>query len=139
MKRQIKKPVGTKSIETTPMINQRWGKTLKNWFKKGIGFTIEESKALRIRAQEVGRLTKLNAKKYKLGRDHENICAEIGQHVLELSTRGKNNKILETPKVQGLIEKANHIEKEMRLLEEEIGYYKKECDNKVKEIHRKAA
>lgn len=107
--------------------------------KKVADFTIEGSKVLSIRAQEAGRLTKLNAQRFKLKRDHHSICAEIGGLTIETSATGSKANILSTPKVRELIEKAGQIERDIKLLDEEIEYYKKECESKVRQIHKKAA
>lgn len=107
--------------------------------KKVADFTIEGSKVLSIRAQEAGRLTKLNAQKFKLKRDHHAVCAEIGGLAIETSATGSKADILSSPKVRELVEKAGQIERDIKLLDEEIEYYKKECESKVRQIHKKAA
>lgn len=120
-------------------LNGKVSHTLKAWFKKASDFTIEESKVLSIRAQEAGHLAKLNAKRYQLNADFQTICAEIGQQVLGLSEMGKESQLSQTPKVKELITKASHIEKKLKQMDSDIGHYKKECDQKVKQIHRDAA
>lgn len=107
--------------------------------KKVADFTIEGGKVLSIRAQEAGRLTKLNAQKFKLKRDHHAVCAEIGGLAIETSATGSKANMLSSPKVRELIEKAGQIERDIKLLDEEIEYYKKECESKVRQIHKKAA
>ncbi|MEK7790576.1 MAG: hypothetical protein AAB309_03005 [Deltaproteobacteria bacterium] len=112
---------------------------IKQLIQKVADFTVEESKVLSIRAQEAGRLTKLNAQKFKLNRDYNNICTEIGKQVIESSATGSKANVLSPPKVRELVEKAGQIERDIKLLDEEIEYYKKECDGKIKQIHKKAA
>lgn len=119
--------------------NGNFRHNIKQLIQKVADFTVEESKVLSIRAQEAGRLTKLNAQKFKLNRDHNNICAEIGKQVIESSATGSKANMLSSPKVRELVEKAGQMERNIKLLDEEIEYYKKECDGKIKQIHKKAA
>jgi hypothetical protein len=135
------KTKGVKILNTLreKLKNGNFRHNLKQLIQKVADFTVEESKVLSVRAQEAGRLTKLNAQKFKLKRDHDNICAEIGKQVIESSATGSKANVLSSPKVRELIEKAGQMERNIKLLDEEIDYYKKECDSKIKQIHKKAA
>ena len=121
------------------IINSKFANTLKSWFKKASAFTREEGKVLSIRALEAGKLTTLNAKRYQLKRQYESICAEIGQQVLGLSILKKESGIASSPKIQELIGKASQIEREMKLVSDEIDSCKKDCDTKVGDVHRNKA
>ena len=120
-------------------LNGKLGETVKTWLKKASDFTREESKVLGVRAQEAGALTRLSAQRYKLKRDYEAVCAEIGQQVLELLETGKDSAILSSPKVRELIGKAEQLEREVKLAEEDMERTKKETDSRVRDIHKKAA
>lgn len=120
-------------------LNGKISEAIKLWLRKGVSYTVEESKVLGVRAQEAGQLTKFNAKRYKLRKEYDDICIQLGQQVLDFSDIRKKGNIQDSPKIQELIGKASQVMKELKLLDDEIEYYKKECDNKVKEIHRRAA
>ncbi len=111
---------------------------IKTWFKRGVNYTIEEGKVISIRAQEAGHLTKLNAKRYKLRRDFDDICTEIGRVVVELP-QSKKGAIQDSKSIQDLVSKASFFKAELRDLDKEIAECKKEYTIKVNEIHRKAA
>ena len=119
--------------------NGKISETIKKWLKKASDYTVEESKVLSIRALEAGKLTKLNARRYRIKRALEETCAEIGKQLLEFVEAGKKGNISDAPSVKGLIDKAAAAQRELHQLDEEIDYFKKDCDYKVKEIHQKAA
>ena len=112
---------------------------LKAWLKKAADFTREEGKVLGVRAQEAGALTRLSAQRYKLKRDYEAVCAEIGQQVLALSEMGKEEDFLSSPKVRELIGKAQQVEREIKLAEEDMERTKNDSNHQVQDIHKKAA
>ena len=120
-------------------VNGKIKEAISGWLKKAKEFTVEESKVLSIRAQEAGRLTQLNARRYKLKKEYDHICEQIGTHILTLPTAGRKTDILGLPKIQELIGKAGQVERDLKLLDEEIEFFKKECDDKVNDVHRKAA
>ncbi len=141
MDKEDLKTKGVKILNTLreKLKNGNFRQNIRQLIQKVADFTVEESKVLSIRAQEAGRLTKLNAQKFKLKRDHDNICAEIGKQVIDSSATGSKANVGGSPKVRELVEKAGQMERDIKLLDEEIEYYKKECDSKIKQIHKKAA
>lgn len=142
MKNPSKKMNGQKVLKTfdhwvTSLKESHWMSSFKDWMKKASDVTIEESKVLAIRAKEAGKLTSLNAQKYKINRDYLDICAQIGKEIIGLN--GSQKEVYSEPKVQELISKAEHLKKEIHSVEEEIELFKKECDQEIDEIHRKAS
>ncbi len=121
------KPIGEKVLQS-----------IKGWMKKTADYTKEEGKVLAIRAKEAGKLTALNAKKHKLYREYQDVCSQLGQHMIRFSKSRKNNPY-EEPKVAELTEKAEHLQREVKTVEEEIELFKKECDEQVSKAHQKEA
>lgn len=121
------KPMGEKMLQS-----------IKEWMKKAADYTKEEGKVLAIRAKEAGKLTALNAKKHKLIREYQEVCAQLGQQIIHFS-KGRKNSPYEEPKIKELIEKADHLQREMKTIEEEIEFFKKECDEEARKVHQKEA
>ena len=119
--------------------NSSLASTLKRWFKVASDYTIEEGRVLSIRTLEAGKLTKLNAKRYRIKRILEDTFAAIGREVVEMANGGKRGNPIESPTVKGLIEQAAASNQELHQLDTEIDNFKKDCDSKVKEVHKKAA
>ena len=112
-------------------ISEKVVQSIKGWVKKAADYTREEGKVLAIRAKEAGKLTALGAKKHKLYREYQDVCAQLGQQMI-----GASNK---EPKVKELIGKAEHLQREIKKVEEEIEFFKKECDEQVSKAHQKEA
>ncbi|MBI3019664.1 MAG: hypothetical protein HYY61_07235 [Deltaproteobacteria bacterium] len=121
------KPIGEKVL-----------KSIKGWMKKAADYTKEEGKVLAIRAKEAGKLTALSAKKHKLYREYQDVCAQLGQQLISFSKSRKNNPY-EEPKIKELTEKAEHLQREIKKTEEEIEFFKNECDEQVSKAHQKEA
>ena len=121
------KPMGEKVLQS-----------IKGWIKKAADYSKEEGKVLAIRAKEAGKLTALSAKKHKLYREYQDVCAQLGQQLIYFS-KSRKNEFNEEPKVKELTEKAEHLQREMRKVEEEIEFFKKECDEQVSKAHQEAA
>ncbi len=115
-----------------------WVSAAKAWMKKAVDVTFQEGKVLSIRAREAGKLTALNAQKHKLQKEFYDVSAQLGQQVLSLSRR-EEHQILTQPKVQELLEKARHLETEVNGLEHNIDVCKKDSNDEVKTIYKKAA
>lgn len=126
MKVNVKKPFG------------EWLEVAKGWMKKAVDVTFQEGKVLSIRAKEAGKLTTFNAQKHKLNQEFENVCAQLGLQVLSLARRDEHQVLLQ-PKVQELVEKARHLEEELSQIDGTIGVCKKESDDEVKTVYKKAA
>ncbi len=121
------KPIGEKVIQS-----------IKGWMKKAADYTREEGHVLSIRAKEAGKLTALSAKKHKLYREYQEVCAQLGQQMVGFS-KARKSSLYEEPKVKELTEKAEHLQKEMKKIEEEIELFKKECDDKISKVHQREA
>ncbi|MBI3017285.1 MAG: hypothetical protein HYY62_04750 [Deltaproteobacteria bacterium] len=119
-------------------ISEKVLQSIKGWMKKAADYTKEEGKVLAIRAKEAGKLTALNAKKHKLYREYQDACAQLGQQMIGSSKVRENNPYKE-PKIKELTEKAEHLQKEIKKVEEEIEFFKKECNEQVSKTHQKEA
>lgn len=115
-------------------ISEKVLQSIKGWMKKAADYTKEEGKVLAIRAKEAGKLTALNAKKHKLYREYQDACAQLGQQMI-----GSSNHLYKEPKIKELTEKAEHLQKEIKNVEEEIEFFKKECNEQVSKTHQKEA
>lgn len=133
VKGQLKKLNGSQMKKSF----DQWLISFKGWMKKATDITIQESKVLAIRAKEAGKLTSLSAKKHKLNREYQDICAQLGQSVIKLSET--HQEIIVEPKVQELIDKAAHLQNEIKHAKEEIELLKKESEDEISSIHKKAA
>ena len=119
-------------------MGEKMPQSIKEWMKKAADYTKEEGKVLAIRAKEAGKLTALNAKKHKLYREYQDVCAQLGQQFIHASKSRKNNPY-EEPKSKELTEKAEHLQREIKKIEEEIEFFKKACDEEVSKTHQKEA
>ena len=119
-------------------ISEKVVQSIKGWMKKAADYTKEEGKVLAIRAKEAGKLTALGAKKHKLYREYQDVCAQLGQQMIGSSKVQENNPYKE-PKLKELIGKAEHLQREIKKVEEEIEFFKKKCDEQVSKAHQKEA
>ena len=112
--------------------------SLKQWIQKAGRYTLEESKVLSIRAKEAGHLTALNAKKHRLNREYQDLCAQLGQQVIGLS-KSPSTDIIGNPRIQELMGKADHLSAQVKGVDKEIDHYKQDCNQEVDKVQKKAA